>query len=189
MLKGNRLPRETSRIQPPAAAAAARVRVKEPILIPPANLLGLLDDVIQVRVEDQALVSLLDAEREAALLLGHWAPGEGLGLSLRDDVLPEDGGGVEGVDDGVVGGEAEGDGGGVEGAREAEAGGGGDGGGGGAEVELDGIVELVGVDAVDLRYVEVAEGGEELEESVDEFEGGVTELRWEYGVHEALEEG
>ena len=143
--------------------------------------------MIQVRVEDQALVFLLDAEREAALLLGHWAPREGLGLSLRDDVLPEDGGGVEGVEDGVVVGEAEGDGGGVEGAREAEAVGGGD--GGGAEVELDGIVELVGVDAVDLRYVEVAEGGEELEESVDEFEGGVTELRWEYGVHEALAEG
>ncbi|CAH8337164.1 unnamed protein product [Eruca vesicaria subsp. sativa] len=180
MLKRNRLPRKPSRIQPPATS---RVRVKKPILIPPTNLLGLLHDVIQVRVKNQDFVLFLDPEREASLLLGHWSPGEGLGLSLCDDVFPEDGDGVERVGDGVVVGEAEGDGGGVEGAGEGEAVGGEGGDGGGGEVELDGIVELVGVDAVvDLGDVEVAEGGEELEEAVDEFEGGETELRWEDGV-------
>ena len=176
-------------MSPGVQRPASGVGVKQPVLVLPTDLVGSLHDEVEVRGEDQGFVSLLDAESEAALLLGQRSPGEGLSLSLRDDVFPEDGDVVEGVDDGVVVGEAEGDGGGVEGAREAEAGGGGDGGGGGAEVELDGIVELVGVDAVDLRYVEVAEGGEELEESVYEFEGGVTELRWEYGVHEALAEG
>ena len=85
--------------------------------------------MVQVRAEDKSFVFLLDAEREAALLIGHWAPREGLSLSLRDDVFPEDGGGVEGVDDGVVVGEGECGGGGVGGAGEAETVGG-DGGGG-----------------------------------------------------------
>lgn len=77
-------------------------------------------------------------------------------------MFPEDGDAVEGVDHAVVVGEAEGDGGGVEGAREAEAcAGDGD---GGAEVELDGVVELVGVDAVDLGDVEVVVGGEPVED-------------------------
>lgn len=177
MLKRNRLPRKTSRIERPAS----RIRVKKPVLILPANLAGSLHDVVQVGVEDQVFVFLLDPEREPTLLLRHWPPGEGLGLSLRDDVFPDDGDGVEGVHDGVVVGEAEGDWGGVDGAREAEAvSGDGD---GGAEVELDGIVKLVGVDAVNLRYVEVTEGGEELEDSVETFEEGETELRWEYWIH------
>ena len=77
---------------------------------------------------------------------------------MRDDVFPEDVNAVKGVGDVVIVGEAEGEAAGVDGAREAEAvAGDGD---GGAEVELDGVVELVGVDAVDLGDVIVAVGGE-----------------------------
>ena len=107
-------------------------------------------------------------------------------MSLRDDVFPEDGGTVEGVGDGVIVGETEGEGGGVEGAGEAEAvAGDGD---GGAEVELDSVVELVGVDAVDLRYVEVAVGGEQVEDPVEELHGGEPELRRENRLEDGLAE-
>lgn len=164
-------------MSPGVQRPASGVGVKQPVLVLPTDLVGSLHDEVEVRGEDQGFVSLLDAESEAALLLGQRSPGEGLSLSLRDDVFPEDGDVVEGVDDGVVVGEAEGDGGGVDGAGEAQTvAGDGD---GGAEVELDGVVELVGVDAVDLRYVEVAVGGEEVEDSVEEFEEGETELRRE----------
>lgn len=93
-------------------------------------------------------------------------------------MFPEDGDAVESVDDGVVVGETERDGGGVDGASEAQTVSGD--GNGGAQVELDGVVELVGVDAVDFCYVEVAVGREEVEDSVEEFEESETELRWEY---------
>jgi hypothetical protein len=96
-------------------------------------------------------------------------------------VFPDDGDGVKRVDDGVVVGETECDGGGVDGACEAETvtcdG------DRGAEVKLDGIVKLVGVDAVNLCYVEVTEGGEEFKEFVEEFRDGETELWWEYRIH------
>ncbi|KAK7251002.1 hypothetical protein RIF29_33852 [Crotalaria pallida] len=95
----------------------------------------------------------LDVEREATLLVGDWAPREGLGLSLGDDVFPEDIDAVESVGDGVIVGEAESESAKVEGAGETETGAGeGD---RVAEVKLDGVVELVGVDAVNLGDVEV----------------------------------
>ncbi|XLR23155.1 hypothetical protein HN51_069410 [Arachis hypogaea] len=60
----------------------------------------------------------------------------------------------------------------------------------GAKVELDGIVELVGVDVVDLHYIKVAVRGEAVKDLVEEL--GVTKQRssenaawnmvWEY-VH------
>jgi hypothetical protein len=85
-------------------------------------------------------------------------------LPLGDDVFLDDGNAVVGVDDAVIVGEAEGDGTGVELAGEAEAAvGDGD---RGAEIELDGVVELVGVDDVDLGDVEVAVGGEPVENPV-----------------------
>ena len=102
-------------------------------------------------------------------------------------MLPDDGDAVEGVDEGVVVGEAEGGGGGVQGAGEAEAAAG-DGGGGGAQVELDGVVELVGVDAVDFGDVEVAVVGGRAEEAFEELEDGEPELRREDGVEDALAE-
>lgn len=54
---------------------------------------------------------------------------------------------------------------------------------------MNGVVKLVSVDAVDLRYVVVAVGGEVAEDAVEEFEGSETEFRWEDGVKEALTEG
>lgn len=102
-------------------------------------------------------------------------------------MLPEDGNAVEVVHHAVVVGEAEGDGAGVEGAREAEAGA--SDGDRGAEVELHGVVELVGVDAIDLRDVEVVVGGEPVEDLVEELGEGVAELRWEHCLEEALAEG
>lgn len=96
-------------------------------------------------------------------------------------MLPPEGDPTEGVEEGVIVGQAEGDGGGVDGAGKAEAAGGGGGRGGGAEVELDGVVELVGVDAVDLGDVEVAVGREVVGEAVDEFEERESELWGENG--------
>lgn len=107
-------------------------------------------------------------------------------MSLSDDVFPEHIDAVKGVDDGVIVGEAEGEGAGVEGACEAETvAGDGD---GGAEVELDGVVELVGVDAVNLRYVEVAVGGEAVEDSEEEFQGSEAKLWWEHCLKDGLAE-
>lgn len=107
---------------------------------------------------------------------------------MGDDVFPDDGDGFVGVDDAVIVGEAEGDGAGVECAGEAEAAAGGDG-DGGAEIELDGVVELVGVDAVDLGDVEVAVGGEPVGDPVQELESCEPELRWEDYLEEGLAEG
>ncbi len=53
---------------------------------------------------------------------------------------------------------------------------------------MDSVVKLVGVDAVDLGYVEVTEGGEPVEHSVEEFNGGETEFRWENYLEKALTE-
>lgn len=78
-------------------------------------------------------------------------------------MFPEDGNAEEDVDEVVGVGEAEGDGGGVGGAGEAKAAAGD--GSGGAEVELGGVVELVGVHAVDLGDVVVAVGGAEVEDA------------------------
>ncbi|XLR64733.1 hypothetical protein HN51_007234 [Arachis hypogaea] len=47
---------------------------------------------------------------------------------------------------------------------------------GGSKVELDGIVELVGVDAVDLHYIKVAAGREAVKDLIEEFRGGKTEI-------------
>lgn len=102
-------------------------------------------------------------------------------------MFPEDRYAVIGVDDAVIVGEAEGDSTGIEGAGEAEAAAGG--GDGGAEVELDGVVELVRVDAVDLGDVEVAVGGEPVEDPVKELDSGEAELGWEDYLEEALAEG
>lgn len=54
---------------------------------------------------------------------------------------------------------------------------------------MDGVVEFVGVDAVDFSDVEVDVGGEYTEELVEEFNGGETELRREDGLEEGLTEG
>ena len=110
-------------------------------------------------------------------------------------MLPEDGDAVEDVGDPVVVREAEGDGARVGDAREAEArvvAGGGNGavdGDGGAEVEADGVVELVGVDAVYLRYVEVRVGGEHVAHTCQEVDEGETELRWEHELEDCLAKG
>ncbi|KAF1875776.1 hypothetical protein Lal_00006406 [Lupinus albus] len=113
---------------------------------------------------DQGFILFLDPEREATLLIGEWSPREGLRLSLGNDMFPEDINAVKSIGDGVIVGKTEGESGGVEGTCEAETGSGD--GDMGAEVELDGVVEFVGVDAVNLRDVEVAVGGEAVEEMV-----------------------
>lgn len=165
---------------PRVQRSAARVGVEQSILILPPQLVRPLHHEIEVRAEHQLFVLFPHPQSEAPLLLRQGAPREGLRLALGDDVLPLDGDPLVGVDEAVVVGEAECYGGGVEAAGEAEAVAGD--GGGGAEVELDGVVELVGVDAVDLGDVVVAEGGEIAEEAVEEFEGGEAELRWENRV-------
>lgn len=115
-------------------------------------------------------MGLLNPKSEDPLLVGYGSPGERLRRELSDEMLPLENGAFEGVEEGVVVREAEGDGGGVEVASEAEAAGGADGGGGGGEVELDGGVELIGVDAVDLGDVVVAVGGEAVVDAAEEFE-------------------
>lgn len=54
---------------------------------------------------------------------------------------------------------------------------------------MDCVVELVCVDTVDLCYVKVAVGGEQVAHSVDEFDRGETEFRWEHYLEEALAKG
>ena len=54
---------------------------------------------------------------------------------------------------------------------------------------MDGVVELVGVDAVDFGDVEVNVGGEASEDLGEEFEGGETELRREDCLEDRLREG
>ena len=78
-------------------------------------------------------------------------------MLLRHDVLPEDGDPIEGVHQGVVVGEAKGGGRGIQGPGEAQPAVGD--GGGLARVELDSVVELVGVDAIDFSDIKVAVGG------------------------------
>ncbi|PON75966.1 hypothetical protein PanWU01x14_039170 [Parasponia andersonii] len=183
VLEGHGLPG----VAPGVQGAATGVGVEEAVLVAAADLGGPFGDEVEVGGEDEVLVPLPDAEGEAPLVLRERSPREGLGLALRDDVFPEDSGAVEGIGDDVIVGEAEGDGAGVEGARQAEAAA--SEGGGGGEVELDGVVELVSVDAVDLRYVEVAVGGEAVEDLVEELHGGKAELRREDGLEERLAEG
>lgn len=138
------------------------------------------------------MVLLFDFESETSFFFRQWAPREGLGLSLSDDMLPLDFNAVEDVDEAVVIGKAEGDGGGVEGAGEAEAattvgcGGSGD---GGSEVELGGVVKLVGVDTVDLGDVVVAVVGEGVEEAGEELKECEAEFRGEECVEECLAQG
>lgn len=182
MLEGHRFPR----VAPGVQGATPGIGVQKTILVLPSDIAGFLHNVIEVGIEDQGLVFLLDPEREATLLVGEWAPGEGLGLPLRHHVLPEDVHAVEGVHDAVIVGEPEGEAARVDGACEAEpVPGDGD---GGAEVELHGVVELVGVDAVDLRYVEVAVGGEAVEDPIEELDGSETEFRGEHCLEDGLTE-
>lgn len=143
--------------------------------------------MVEVGREDERLVRLFYAEREAALLLRERPPRDGLRLALRDTVLPGGSSAAEGVHQAVVVGEPEGEGGGVEAAGEAKAGG--CDGGGAAEIELHGVVQLVGVYAVDLGDVEVAVGGEAVKDAVEDLGGYESQLRREHGVEEALEEG
>lgn len=102
-------------------------------------------------------------------------------------MLPEDGDAIEGVHHAVIVREPKSDGAGVEGTCQAEAAAGD--GDGGAQVELDGVVELVGVHAVDLRDVEVVVGGEPVEDLVEELHEGEAKLWWEDCLEEALAEG
>ena len=102
-------------------------------------------------------------------------------------MLPQHVHAVEGVHDAVIVREAEGEPGRVHGACEAQpVAGDGD---GGAQVQLDGVVELVGVHTVDLRYVEVAVGGEAVEDPVEELHGSEAQLRWEHCLEDGLAEG
>ncbi|KAD5803322.1 hypothetical protein E3N88_14682 [Mikania micrantha] len=52
-----------------------------------------------------------------------------------------------------------------------------DGGGGRGQIKLHGVVELVGVDAVDLGDFVIAVGGKAVEKTVEEFDYGESELR------------
>lgn len=102
-------------------------------------------------------------------------------------MLPQHRHAVEGVDDAVIVGEAEGNGAGVEGASEAESASGD--GHGGAQVQLHRVVQLVRVDSVDLRDVEVAIGREPVEDPGEELHKSETKLWWENYLEEALTEG
>lgn len=102
-------------------------------------------------------------------------------------MLPNGGCAFECVDKAIVVGEAEGEDGGIEGTGEREAGA--SNGGGGAEVELNSVVELVGVNSVDLGDVEVAVSGEGAKETVEELRGCEAEIGREDSVEEALTEG
>lgn len=119
-----------------------------------SNISGFLHDVIQVGVEDEGFVPLFNSKGEASLLIWEGAPGEGLRLTLRDHVLPPGGDPVEGIHERIIVGQAVGEAAGIECSGEADAAAGD--GGGAAEIELDRVVELVGVDPVDLGDVEVA---------------------------------
>lgn len=61
-------------------------------------------------------------------------------------------------------------------------------GGRAAQVELNGVVKLIGINAVDLRYVIVAIGREPVADAMDEFEGRKTDFCWENCLKEALTE-
>jgi len=182
-LERHRFPLVASGIERPAA----RINIKEEFLALATDVLGLIHDVVQVGVEDEILVGLPDPECEAALLVGEGTPREGTGPALHDHVLPLDSNAVKDVVHAVVFGEAESGGAGVEGATKGEAAGGGA--DEGAEVELDVVVELIGVRTVDLDDVVGAVGGETVEGPVQELEGGEPELRWEHHLHEALAKG
>ncbi|KAG5573054.1 hypothetical protein H5410_062820 [Solanum commersonii] len=56
------------------------------------------------------------------------------------------------------------------------------------QVELNSVVKLVGVYSVDLRDVVVAISGEPVTDSMNDFENGETNLRWENYLKEALTE-
>ncbi|KAD4889384.1 hypothetical protein E3N88_21457 [Mikania micrantha] len=56
------------------------------------------------------------------------------------------------------------------------------GGGGRGQIKLHGVVEFVGVDAVDLGDFVIAVGGKAVEETVEEFDYGESELRRDDGV-------
>nr|GMD74268.1 hypothetical protein CR513_06367 [Ipomoea batatas] len=183
VLKRDGLPGVSARVE----RSAPRVGVEEPILVLAAYVVGPFHYVVEVGAEDGGFVLLFSPEEKPAFLLREWAPREGGRLAGGDHVLPHHAHAVVTVCQAVVVAEAEGDGAGVEAAGQAEpvarahprrA----------AQVELHRVVELVGVHAVDLRYVVVAVGGEPAAEAVEEFHGGETELRREHRVQEALAE-
>lgn len=108
-------------------------------------------------------------------------------MALRDYVLPHHLYAVVNVDETVIVGQAEGDCTGIEAAGEAEPISG-DGGGAG-KVELDGVVQLVGVDAVDFGDVVVTVRRDPVEDTLKDFDRSKPELRREDGVEDALAEG
>ena len=124
--------------------------------------------MVEVGLENHRLVLFPDSQSENSFLLRNRAPREGLGMPLSDDVLPRRGNAIKGVYEAVVVAETKGEGGGVDLTAEAETAAGD--GETAAEVELDGVVKLVGADAVNLCYLEVAVGGEEAESAVGELE-------------------
>ncbi|KAL2459359.1 Uncharacterized protein Fot_55048 [Forsythia ovata] len=129
-------------------------------------------------------VLFLDSKSEASFLFRQRSTRKRLGLSLTDNMFSFDGCAIIGIHEAVVVGEAKGNGAGIEAAREAEAGV--DDGGGATEIELDGVVELVGVDTVDLGDVIVVVGREPVEEVVEELEGGKPKLRRKDCLQKAL---
>ncbi|KAJ1289780.1 hypothetical protein BS78_02G190600, partial [Paspalum vaginatum] len=183
VLEGHGVPRQAARVHGPAA----RVGVEQPVLTPPLDVRRRRQDVVQVRREQLVPVPAADAEREPALLLGERPPREALPLARRHHVLPRDGRAREGVHHAVAGGQPEGEGGGVERARQAEprarrrrrrA----------AEVQLHGVVDLVGAHTVHLRHVEVAVGGEGPRQPPQQTRHRRSELRREHRVQHALQE-
>ncbi|RDY09270.1 hypothetical protein CR513_06367, partial [Mucuna pruriens] len=179
MLEGDRFPRVAPGIQGPPS----RVRVQETVLILPPNVAGFLHNVIQY----EGFVPLLDSEREPTLLVGEWAPRESLCLPLRHHVLPQHAHAVEAVHDAVIVRESEGEPARVHGACQAQPVP--SNGHRRAQVQLDRVVQLVRVHAVDLRYVEEAVRGEAVEDPVEELGGSVPELWGEYYLKDGLAEG
>lgn len=93
---------------------------------------------------------------------------------------------VVGIYQAVVAGKVEGDGARIKGAVEAEAVGGKS--GGAAEIELHGVLKLVGVDTVDFCDFIVAVRCEGVKNFAEEFKKGKSEFLWEDCVQNGLAE-
>ena len=79
---------------------APRISIEKHVLILSLELISLLYDVMQIGFKNERPVLLLDSEGETALLLG---------FRLHSDVIPSDGGVLEGVDELAIAGEGEGE--------------------------------------------------------------------------------
>lgn len=98
MFERDRLPRVAAGVK----SATAGVGEEEAILVEMAELCSGEHDVIEIALEDDGFVLLLDGEGEAALLVRDGAPGEGRVLALSDNMFPDGGGAIEGVNELVI---------------------------------------------------------------------------------------